>query len=350
MPTLLLPARIPSPSPIDDITRRDLLRGAGVLLVAAACGDRAVPEGAARPDTSVGPRHIEHLFGTTTLTGVPDRVVTLDIAHLGHLLPLGVLPVASVEFGGKIIPPAYEAAARQLPDTDRITSVGAFGEPNLEAVAAARPDVVLMFGLPGSNEDLYQRLSQVAPTVATSLGHSDWKADLRLIAEVLDRAGRGQELLADYDQRVTELRSRHGRALAEPEFSILNSGADRFFVYTDGTWITQVTSEIGLRISAAQQEQLDGIGEVSLERVSLIDTDVILNMVQDPATLDEPQLVGKLRAERNPLWARLRAVEAGQVYDVDATLWTGGRSLLGAHLVLDDLARILPGVKKLPPA
>lgn len=32
------------------------------------------------------------------------------------------------------------------------------------------------------------------------------------------------------------------------------------------------------------------------------------------------------------LCARLRAAEAGQVHDVDATLWTGGPSLLGAHL------------------
>lgn len=46
----------------------------------------------------------------------------------------------------------------------------------------------------------------------------------------------------------------------------------------------------------------------------------------------------KERFQRNPLWAQLAAVKAGDVRDVADEIWMTSVSVQGAHLVLDDLA------------
>lgn len=92
---------MPAPPPTDDITRRDLLKGVGALgagWVVAGCADRT-PGPTAPPEAS---RTVRHLFGALSLTGMPERIVTVnDRCEFESLLSLGVRPYATGVMDGE---------------------------------------------------------------------------------------------------------------------------------------------------------------------------------------------------------------------------------------------------------
>src|SRR3546814_6831851 len=57
--------------------------------------------------------------------------------------------------------------------SDLMEVVGLIEEPNLEAIAAQRPDLIL--GAKERHEALYEELSGIAPTVFTESSGTNWK-------------------------------------------------------------------------------------------------------------------------------------------------------------------------------
>lgn len=79
-----------------------------------------------------------HDQGETEVPAQPQRVVVLDTPHLDTALSLGVTPVGSVQSSVDEGLPAY------LGDrTEGIEIVGTIEEPDLEAVPALEPDLIL---------------------------------------------------------------------------------------------------------------------------------------------------------------------------------------------------------------
>ncbi|WNV77647.1 ABC transporter substrate-binding protein [Geodermatophilus sp. DSM 44513] len=170
MPTLLAPPA--STPPADDATRRDLLKGAGLLTVAgflAACGG-----GDVGGPTGRRTRTVEHTAGTTEVPVDPQRVVALDGTLEFGLIALDLAPVA--------VDAKHDAwregVADLLPADLDLTAVPRFGagyEPDLEAVAGAAPEVVV--GTDVNHTESYDRLSQIAPTELLHRGALTWTAD-----------------------------------------------------------------------------------------------------------------------------------------------------------------------------
>jgi len=129
-----------------------------VLLAAttlAACGG----DDAAPPNTAAGGRErtIRHGLGTTTVPASPQRIAVLDGNAAATALAVGVRPVAV---------PSDVADFAYLDElTEGIERIDtSAGSPDLEQVAALRPDLIV--GLDLSLEEHYGELSQIAPTVA----------------------------------------------------------------------------------------------------------------------------------------------------------------------------------------
>lgn len=85
-----------------------------------------------------GPRLVEHVMGTTEVPADPERVVVLDTPHLDTALSLGVTPVGSVQSDVAEGLPAYLGGR-----TEGIEIVGTIEEPDLEAISALDPDLIL---------------------------------------------------------------------------------------------------------------------------------------------------------------------------------------------------------------
>nr|WP_245684912.1 ABC transporter substrate-binding protein [Streptomyces exfoliatus] len=74
--------------------------------------------------------------------------------------------------------------------------------------------------------------------------------------------------------------------------------------------------------------------EISEEQIAQADADVIFYTTFSGGEERRTKFLA------NPLWKRLKAVENGNVHEVKDEVWMTAVSLQGAHMILDDMARI----------
>ena len=291
----------------------------GVLVAAcllAACGSggsdgspstTAAPSGGTSSSDDAWPRTVGRDFAETKVPAQPQRVVaTADRDQLDVLLAMGIEPVL-YGFSGD-----YEVSApwidpSEIEGLEKATMASAF-EPNLERIAAARPDLIVDAW---SEPTMHDSLSQIAPTVQIKIDNTDSWRDAQLLAG----AALGQEEAAD-------------EAIAETE-AVIASQAERLdefedlkvaVAYVDGGSLVVIPGdEIGGRIIAdLGVEVLDPpggeSGRYSLEEIPelLGDADVILSF----------NAGGGTDSKANALFAALPAVQAGGYVPVDQELAT----------------------------
>jgi iron complex transport system substrate-binding protein len=153
----------------------------------AACGgtsDAASenPDGASA-DTAF-PRTVEHAMGATEIPERPERVVVLDTGELDSALSLGVTPVGAVTTAV-----SEEFLSYLAEDAEGVEVVGTIAEPNLEAIAALQPDLILNPAVYGQEQ--HDRLAQIAPTLSyKSSTRLFWKQALADLARLTGTEGR----------------------------------------------------------------------------------------------------------------------------------------------------------------
>lgn len=144
-------------------------------------------------------RVIEHVLGTTSVPLELQRIVALSEDIIDPLLALGVTPIAAGESIGDAFAPYY---ADKL---GGVASVGQFSEPNLEAVLAAQPDLILDWGR--TERPLYDQLSKIAPVVLVSTDR-DAREVLRDLGTVLGMEAQAAARIAQYERAVEAARAR----------------------------------------------------------------------------------------------------------------------------------------------
>ena len=294
-----------------------------VLLAGAACGSdgggtSAAPAGEPQPATT---RQFTHTFGTSTIPMSPQRIVTTqDQNALLPLLELGVKPVGSA---GLIDKQTGERRFRRTDgfNTTGIDFVGAYGDPNIEAVAALRPDLIV--GPGNEKPEVAEKLGQVAPYVGVQVFGRPLTAALLDFGEQAGRAEQARTLKAAYDARIAKvkaaLKERHPR-LTVTIVSTFEAGT---FVPQDcGQAMGTVAHDLDLGRPAAQQGT-DRIAcrttqSLSIERLAEHDADVVL-VVDYSADGGAPDqgLVAQ------PLWRQLQAAGRGQLHVIDGSLTVG---------------------------
>lgn len=284
----------------------------GVVATAGECGQ---VEG--------NQRIVDHAMGQTRVPLDPQRVVVLDTGELDSALALGVTPVGAVTAFADGPFPTY-----LLDRTATIQRVGTISQPNLEAIAALNPDLILSNTV--RHEDIYDQLSAIAPTVmAESVGVA-WKDNLRLDAVALGRCQQAEELFDRYEQRLARFREVMGDRLEKTTVSVVRSMPDEVRIYMQDSFIGTVLEDAGLPRPAPQNKDVF-MEEATLERIPDLDGDVmfVTRFGEDDAAFE--------RLRGSPLWGRLSVVRSGRVYEVPDGRWMLGIGMLAANEVVDDL-------------
>src|SRR3546814_11191255 len=82
---------------------------------------------------------------------------------------------------------------------DDVVVVGTEHAPNLEVIAALRPDLII--GNKSRQEEVYQQLSAIAPTVFSTALRCRWQENLMVYARALGREDEGQAPLGSFAAR-----------------------------------------------------------------------------------------------------------------------------------------------------
>jgi len=212
--------------------------------------------------------------------------------------------------------------------------VGTIGEPNLEAIAALEPDLILSNTV--RHKDIYDQLSQIAPTVFAGDVGDTWKETLRLAGDALGKRAKADELIAEYEARASEVgKEVSGGAPGEVEVSIVRFLPGQIRLYGEASFIGTVLADAGFARPKVQQVN-ETFVEVSPEEISKADGDVIFTTTYGK---DDDTQVAEVTG--GPLWAGIPAVKAGDVHQVSDDVWMLGIGVTAANLVLDDISKTL---------
>lgn len=263
-------------------------------------------------------------MGVSMVSAQPSRVVVLDTQELDAAVSLGVNPVGSTRASVSEELPSF-LRGKVAPGSVR--AVGTIQDPDLEAIAALKPDLILSSKL--RHEKIYPQLQAIAPTVLSERTGDAWKDNLRLYADALGRAPEAQRLLTAYQTRAAEL----GRRVGAPRttVSVIRQTPEDLRLYGPRSFVGSVLADAGFARPEAVRNAPKTFVEIGPEQIGQADADVVYATTYG----NVPKL------STSPLWSSLSAVQAGRAFEVSDDSWMLAIGPTGADLVLDDLERTL---------
>lgn len=259
------------------------------------------------------PVTIDHVFGSTEIDEVPERIVSLDPQWTDVLLSMGVTPVGSITSTQIDERGTFPWQGDQLDDSEPIDYTGSIP---LESVAALQPDLVLgtyVFTDKAAYEQLAGQFDVIAAPTDEQV--QKWEDLTTLTGQFLGEPDKAEEVIADVNADVAkvadELPGLDGKTIA---FANYYPDGNQLVVLSDPDDGANVLfSELGLGLApgvVALGDGANGRVELSLEQISALDGDILLALTNGT---DTAEIVG---------WDALPAVEAGtaQVLDL-AEAW-----------------------------
>ncbi|MBM7784945.1 iron-siderophore ABC transporter substrate-binding protein [Tenggerimyces flavus] len=313
------------------------------VLAAAGCSSGGGAE--AEPGaTTTGSetRTVKGTNGDVEVPTDPKKIVALWRPTMSALVQLGHRPVGAIGDPGT----ADHGWAPYLPDGDdpsTIQLISASSSPedvNLEQLQKLDPDLII--GTATSNEEqqaLLPKLSQIAPTVLVEwTGTGSWRNHLTDVAEVVGAEDTAQEIVADYDKRVNDVKTAVGDPGAIEVSVIRVQRDDELRFETVASFPGQILGDVGFKRPANQQQPAGDKDFLSVSPERLLDADAPVVFVLPNA--DNGQTAQKNAALNNPLWKNLQAVKANKAFTVDYAYW-GASNYYGAYRILDDVKKSL---------
>ncbi|TDD41004.1 iron-siderophore ABC transporter substrate-binding protein [Nonomuraea terrae] len=292
------------------------------LITLAACGTSTTTQ-------ETGPtRAVKHSMGVTQVPMTPKRVIVLDTDKLDSLVSLGVTPVGAAQAEGNQTWPEYLG-----PALANVKQVGTLGEPNLEAITALKPDLIL--GSKFRQAAFYDKLNKIAPTVFTERVGITWKENFLLDAEALGKKEQAQQLLSAYETRA----KKEGEKFSSIKVSIVRFRPTEIRIYGPDSFSGIVLGDAGIPrpevqlLTGAQDRRF---AKLSQENLADADGDAIFY-----SAFGEDAAKSQAEVTAGPLWQNLKAVKAGHAYNVDDEIWMTGIGVTAANKILDDLDKHL---------
>ncbi|OXB92086.1 ABC transporter substrate-binding protein [Parageobacillus galactosidasius] len=272
---------------------------------------------------------IEHAMDTTEIKGTPERVVILTNEGTEALLALGVKPVGAVKsWTGN---PWYDHIKDKMED---VKELGTEAEPNLEAIAALKPDLII--GNKLRHEKIYEQLKAIAPTVFSETLRGNWKDNFMLYAKAVNKEEKGKEVIAEYDKRIEDLKAKLGDKL-KMKVSIVRFMAGDVRIYHKDSFSGVILDQLGF--SRPESQNVNDFAEmgVTKERIPAMDGDILFYFTYETGDGE----ASKLEKEwiNDPLFKSLNVAKQGKVYKVSDTIWNTAGGVLAAHLMLDDIEK-----------
>lgn len=337
-----------------NLSRRSfVLATMGAALGLAGCADDSDDARTTTPDPTTSetptasaatafPARVEHAFGTTEVTAEPKRVVSVGIAEQDMILALGVIPVGVSEWYGEQ-PDATWPWAHDLLDGTKPTVLIRDDGLQYERIAALKPDLIIGTNA-GLTQDQYDRLKQIAPTVAHGKGSEsyaeDWTTQTVRIGQALGKEQEAQDLVADIKQQFADAAAAHPEFEGTPVFLLQNAfyeGEAIALIDGGGTsFLTDLGFVIPTSIDAYVHADDPTQAYIPKENLAVLN-DATLLLWGTELKEDRDKL------EDEPLYNKLQAVQDGKLVFTDGIL-AGAiyfRSPLSFPYVLDKLVPML---------
>lgn len=239
-------------------------------------------------------------------------------------LALGVKPVATTRYGVQGLPDYLQT------ELQGVANLGPRHQPNLEILSRVKPD--LIFSIRRYTEKDGEQIEAIAPMLALDLiTLEDSLRAVKLAGKALGAADEAESLNAEFlgnISRLAETISDHGKTVA-----VLTSGSETPFIYYDHFLPAALLEKLGFDNAGGEPPNPEtGIPlgyRISLEALLEINPDTIILL---PGNRQRAFTL-------NPVWPYLKAVQAGNVYEV-SEFWKEGAGPIARSRILSDIERL----------
>lgn len=308
------------------------------LLALSACGTSQPTTEASgsgttgSTETAAGPITLTDAAGRTVELDAPaERVVVLEWQMVEDVLTLGLEPVGVADVEGYT---TWNSSMPLDPDTQ---DVGKRGEPNLDAIYATDPDLVIT-EVYGPDDAVVEQLEEYDVPVLATLGADtedpigQMEETLDLIAQATGREDEADAAMADFEAALEEGRAAIEAADPETtEFAFFDAYAQGSAVairpFGQGSWIGEIGEALGL--TNAWEGEVDaayGLGSTDVEGLAEVDDALVLHTATQSETW-LPQLA------ENRVWTNADFVEEDRLRAFPERVWTFGGPRSGEQVV-----------------
>jgi iron complex transport system substrate-binding protein len=304
------------------------------FMVLAACGTSGNNENSSSGDKKEEEttRTVKHAMGETEVPENPEKVVILTNEGTEALLAMDVKPVGAVQ--SWLGDPWYDHISDDMKDVE---VVGTESEVNLEAVAALKPDLII--GNKLRQEDIYDQLSAIAPTVYSETLKGDWQENFEFYAKALNKEDKGEEVMNAYSDRIDSMSEELGDQL-DKKVSVVRFLAGQTRIYYKDSFSGVILEQLGFDRPESQQKE-DFAEEVTKERIPEMDGDVLFYFTYEAGDGEANSTAEEWT--NDPLWNNLQVVKDGNVHEVSDAIWNTSGGVLSANLMLDDIKDVFLG-------
>jgi iron complex transport system substrate-binding protein len=235
---------------VEHWNRRGFLRAgaaAGLLVFAApaACSSHKPPPSSTGGG---GPLTITHAFGETTIPEPPKRVVSAGFTGQDDLLALGIVPVAVTAWFGDQPFGVWPWAQPKLGNAKPVV-LNLDNGIQVNQIAGLKPDLIVATDA-GLDQDTYQKLAAIAPTLAQSDGDAffePWKEQAKAIGQAVYQSGQITSLINGVDKGFTAVADQHPQFKNKRVVLLQGKAHDDNVVAMTG-WRTEFLAQMGLTI------------------------------------------------------------------------------------------------------
>ncbi|TCN01074.1 iron complex transport system substrate-binding protein [Paenibacillus sp. BK033] len=280
---------------------------------------------------SAYPVTIKHLKGEYKLEKRPEKIAVLDTKFVDQLIALDEQPAGSVTAAGSDTDFPEYLSDRLAGD---VKLLGTRDKPNLEAILAMQPDLILMTDF---QEEAYANISKIAPTIVLDFDE-DWRATLDTMGTIMGKQAEAKAVQQAYEEKATKLKEQLAAKLGEETVALIRPRIEGIRVHTpDHRTGAILYNDLGLKVPASVAAVDDTAYELSLEAVSEIGADHYF-LLSDAMFADAVK-----ELESTNIWKSLDSVKNHHVYKADSTLWIAYYGPIANSLIIEQAAEALLG-------
>lgn len=270
---------------------------------------------------------IVHDFGTTELKKVPKRIVILDNLYGEILDPLHITPVGATT--GQADSQEFSTLFKKQYKDAKVVSVGWQGSPDLDKIAELKPDLILMTG---EQEDLYEELSEIAPTVGYQINTDenwDYHETSLKVAEIFDKRDEMKKDLDRVDAREAVFAENVKAKFGNQKLMYLRVTDNDIRYYAYGHFGYLYDTYHFNRAETFNPNDMFQV--IDPDKLKEINPDLLIVQADSQELLDN-------KLKNNPVWSSLKAVQNNKVIYADYSTYMLGFGIVSQKAIMKQIS------------
>lgn len=270
---------------------------------------------------------IVHDFGTTELKKAPKRIVILDNLYGEILDPLDITPVGATT--GQSDSQEFSTLFKKQYKDAKVVSVGWQGSPDLDKIAELKPDLILMTG---EQEDLYEELSEIAPTVGYQINTDenwDYHETSLKVAEIFDKRDEMKKDLDRLDAREAVFAENVKAKFGNQKLMYLRVTDNdiRYYAYGHFGYLYDT-----YHFNRAETFNPDDMFQViDPDKLKDINPDLLIVQADSQELLDN-------KLKNTPVWTSLKAVQNNKIIYADYSTYMLGFGIVSQEAIMKQIS------------